>query len=167
MREITRELELAIPVESTFALLHTPSAVRGWWSAARAIIAPREGGLWVATWGADEDAPEYITAARILAWHPPHRLLLGAFEYFMAAGGLPFDADFETEFTVAPSPRGSILRVHQTGFPDEAVADEFYAGCERGWEATLEGVRRYVAERSGSRATIDFRAAAGRLTDRR
>jgi uncharacterized protein YndB with AHSA1/START domain len=51
------ELFPATPV-LLFALLHTPSAIRGWWGAARAIVIPKEGGIWCATWGADEDAPE-------------------------------------------------------------------------------------------------------------
>jgi uncharacterized protein YndB with AHSA1/START domain len=45
MRSISRELELPLGAERTFALLHTPTAIRGWWSAARAIVAARPGGL--------------------------------------------------------------------------------------------------------------------------
>jgi uncharacterized protein YndB with AHSA1/START domain len=145
MREITRELELSLPPEAAFSLLHTPSAICDWWSAARVIVVPRPGGLWVAAWGADEDAPDYITAARILIWEPPLRLRLGAFEYYTADGdGLPFDAPLETEFALRPRPGGSVLRVVQTGFPDDAVADAFVEACQRGWDATLAGIRRFV-----------------------
>jgi uncharacterized protein YndB with AHSA1/START domain len=31
-----------------FALLHTPSAIRGWWGAARAVVMAQEGGMWAA-----------------------------------------------------------------------------------------------------------------------
>jgi uncharacterized protein YndB with AHSA1/START domain len=145
MRSISRQLELPLDAERAFALLHTPSAIRGWWSAARAIVAARPGGLWVAAWGDDEDAPDYVTAARILVWEPPRRLRLGEFKYFTRDGaGLPFTADLETEFSVRPVAGGSVLRVQQTGFPDDAVADAFFASCEQGWTATLDGVRRHV-----------------------
>jgi hypothetical protein len=44
-------------------LLVTPSAIRAWWGAARAIVLAQENGAWAAAWGADEDRPDY-----------PHRL---------------------------------------------------------------------------------------------
>jgi uncharacterized protein YndB with AHSA1/START domain len=145
VRSIVRRVHLPLDPDATFALLHTPSAIRGWWSAARAVVAPRAGGLWVTAWGEDENAPDYITAARIFVWDPPRRLRLGEFEYFTRDGGLPFNASLETEFTVEPAADGSILQVHQTGFPEEPVADAFFSACEQGWSATLEGIRRYVA----------------------
>jgi uncharacterized protein YndB with AHSA1/START domain len=149
-RSISRELELPLDAETTFALLHTPSAIRGWWSAARVVVAARAGGIWVATWGPNEDAPEYTTAARILIWEPPRRLRLGQFEYFTAAGvAPPFVAALETEFSVRPEGARSALMVHQTGFPQEPLADDFFSACERGWTATFEGIVRYVAERNG------------------
>jgi hypothetical protein len=149
MRSISCQLELPLAAHATFALLHTPSAIRVWWSAARAIVAARAGGVWVAAWGDDEDAPEYTTAARILVWDPPHTLRLGQFEYFTRDGGeLPFIAALETEFVVREADAGSVLEVRQTGFPEDAVADAFFAACERGWSATLEGIRHYAAEQS-------------------
>ncbi|MGH2608646.1 MAG: SRPBCC domain-containing protein, partial [Tepidiformaceae bacterium] len=102
MREIRRELPLSLPPEAAFSLLHAPSAIREWWSAARAIVAARAGGLWVAAWGSDEDHPDYVAAARILVWEPPNTLRLGEFEYSTRDGqGLPFEASLETEFTVS------------------------------------------------------------------
>jgi uncharacterized protein YndB with AHSA1/START domain len=147
VRSISRELELPLSVQSAFALLHTPSAIRAWWSAAGVVMVPRAGGIWVATWGPNEDAPEYTTAARILLWDPPRRLRLGQFEYFTADGVAPsFTAALETEFSVLQQAERSILRVHQTGFPSGPVADAFFSACERGWAATFEGIARYVAE---------------------
>jgi predicted enzyme related to lactoylglutathione lyase/uncharacterized protein YndB with AHSA1/START domain len=146
-RSISRELDLPLDAEGTFALLHTPSAIRIWWSAARVVVVPRAGGIWLATWGPDEDAPEYTTAARILLWDPPRRLRLGRFEYFTADGvAPPFIDALETEFSVLLRGERSILRVHQTGFPSGPVADGFFSACERGWTATFEGIARYVAE---------------------
>jgi uncharacterized protein YndB with AHSA1/START domain len=148
MRAISREIELPLDASATFALLHTPSAIRHWWSAARVVVAARAGGLWVAAWGEEEDAPDYITAARILVWDPPRRLRLGQFEYFTRdGGGLPFTAALETGFSVRPTTGGSILHVDQIGFPDEPAADAFFSACEQGWRATFDGIRRYVADR--------------------
>ena len=131
--------------ERLFALLHTPSAIRGWWGAARAIVIPKEGGLWSATWGDEEDAPEYITVATLRVFDPPRRLVFADYQYMAKTGPLPFRADFVTEFTVIPHAEGAVLRVVQDGFPCDGAADEFYAACERGWTATFAGIRRYLS----------------------
>ena len=40
---------------------------------------------------------------------------------------------------------GAVLRVSHDGFPAGRGADEFYAGCEKGWRDTFAGIRRYLA----------------------
>lgn len=78
-------------------------------------------------------------------WDPPRTLRLGHFQYYRKDGQeLPFVAALETEFFVSPHDSGSLLRVHQTGFPDEAIADAFFAACQAGWAATFEGIQRCV-----------------------
>lgn len=143
-RQLAHEIEVPVPPERVFALLHTPSAIRGWWGAARAVVIPRQGGLWAATWGADEDDPEYISVARLAVFEPPRRLVLKYEAYHARSGALPFDADFVTEFTVAATPAGTVLRVVQDGFPLDAVADGFYVACAQGWRDTFEGIRHYL-----------------------
>jgi uncharacterized protein YndB with AHSA1/START domain/catechol 2,3-dioxygenase-like lactoylglutathione lyase family enzyme len=131
--------------EAVFALLHTPSAIRAWWSAHRAIVMPQPGGVWAATWGASEDDPDYVTAATIAEFDPPRRLVLTDYRYRAATGPLPFDAEFVTTFEVEPAPDGALLRVSQAGFPVAAAADDFYLACQRGWRDTFAGIRRYLA----------------------
>jgi uncharacterized protein YndB with AHSA1/START domain len=132
--------------ERLFALLHTPSAIRGWWGVARAVVLAQEGGVWAAAWGANEDDPDYITAATIRAFEAPRRLVLADYRYRARSGPLPFDANFVTEFLVLPRAEGAALRVIQDGFPVTPEADTFYAGCERGWRETFAGIRRYLSE---------------------
>jgi uncharacterized protein YndB with AHSA1/START domain len=146
-RKHVREIELPAPPEEVFALLHTPSAIRGWWAASRVIVVPSEGGVWAAAWGEDEDAPEYVTIATLAAFEPPRRLLFTDYRYWAHTGPLPFDAELTTEFTVRPAATGSVLRVVQDGFPEDASADEFYAACDAGWQNTLGAIRGFV-ERS-------------------
>jgi uncharacterized protein YndB with AHSA1/START domain len=130
--------------EHVFALLHTPSAIRKWWGASRAIVVPRTGGLWVAQWGS-EDEPDFITSATMTVFDPPRRVVFGGYTHVAKSGPLPFEANFETEFTVRAGKDGrTILRVSQAGFPLDPVADEFYAACDRGWRDTFAGIRRYL-----------------------
>lgn len=142
------EIDLPAPPERVFALLHTPSAIRQWWGAARVVVIPRPGGVWAAAWGDDEDDPDYITTATMTVFDPPPpegRIRFEKYEYVSKHGPLPFEADFVTEFTVGPNGAGSsILNVRQDGFPTGPEADDFYAACRKGWHDTFDSIRRYV-----------------------
>ncbi len=143
------EHEEIFPVspEEAFALLHTPSAIRQWWSAARAVVLPEPGGTWAAAWGEEEDSPDYVTVATISEFDPPRRMVLSEYRYASKEGPLPFEADFTTEFVVSPHEQGAVLRVTQDGFPSGPEGDEFYAACEKGWRDTFEGIRRFLNTR--------------------
>lgn len=130
--------------ERLFALLHTPSAIRRWWGAARAVVIAEPGGVWAAAWGESEDDPDYVTTAVMRVFEPPRRLVFADYRYRARSGPLPFAADFVTSFEVFPDPAGAILRVTQDGFPAAAEADDFYSGCDRGWRDTFAGIRRFL-----------------------
>lgn len=144
-------IELPDSPERVFAILHTPSAIRGWWGAARAIVLPVEGGTWAAVWGEREDDPEYVAIARLTTFDPPRRMVIANFQYYAKSGPLPFDGSgLTTEYQVEPLPVGSRLRVVQDGFPTDPAADAFYAACEKGWSDTFEGIRRYLGSARAS-----------------
>lgn len=143
-RKHTHQIELAALPTEIFKLLITPSAICGWWGASRAIVVARTGGVWAAAWGNDEDIPDYVTVFKIKAFEPSHRLFLTNTKYFAKSGPPPFRADLTTEFIVEPVDGGSILQVIQDGFPADAVADEFYAACEKGWCDTFASIQRYL-----------------------
>jgi uncharacterized protein YndB with AHSA1/START domain len=148
-RKHVHEEQFPATPERVFALLHTPSAIRHWWGAARAVVLAQPGGVWVAAWGQDEDDPEYITAATIRDFEPPRRLVLTAYRYHARSGPLPFAAEaFVTEFAVTPHAAGAVLRVTQDGFPVAPEADAFYAGCQTGWRETFAGIRRYLTRQA-------------------
>ncbi|MEM7306271.1 MAG: YfiT family bacillithiol transferase [Planctomycetota bacterium] len=133
--------------EQLFALLVTPSAIRGWWSAARAVVVPEPGGAWAAAWGADEDAPDYTSVATIQAFEPPRRLVLADYRYTAKSDPLPFEADFTTTFTIEPDPEragAAVLRVEQAGFPGGPEGDSFLQGCDQGWRDTFAGIRVFL-----------------------
>lgn len=147
-RTHTQQEVFTTSAEALFALLHTPSAIRQWWGASTAIVQPEPGGVWAATWGEDEDEPDYVTSATLEVFDPPSRMVLSEYRYSALEGPLPFDADFVTEFIVEPHPDGAVLRVSQSGFPCTPEGDEFYAACEQGWRETFAGIRRYLVEQA-------------------
>ncbi len=144
MRRHVHQENFAASQERVFAILHTPSAIRHWWSASQAIVIAKEGGLWTAAWGADEDDPDYISMARLKVFDAPRRIVFSDIEYYAKSGPLPFQADLTTEFIVAPDSTGTTLRVVQDGFPLGSEADAFYDACRVGWENTFAGIRRYL-----------------------
>ena len=82
---------------------------------------------------------------RLSVFEPPKRIVFSDWEYYSSKGPLPFEARLTSDFTVIPvSANKTVLRVVQDGFPTDFVADEFYAGCERGWHETFAGIRRYL-----------------------
>ncbi len=126
-----------------FEILHTPSAIRAWWGASRAIVLPEANGVWAATWGGAEDAPDYVTVATIEVFDPPRRMRLSGYRYRARTGPAPA-GDFTTEFVVEPHTDGAVLRVAQDGFPAGPDGDAFLAACETGWRTTFSGIRRYL-----------------------
>ena len=151
-RSHIHEESFDVPPERMFELLVTPSAIRGWWGASRVIVVPRVDGVWAAAWG-DEDDPDYISTATLVGFDPPRRLVMKYGKYHAKSGPLPFEfaEDALTTFTVEPSGEGCMLRVEQSGFPADPIADQFYAACETGWKNTFEGIRKYVAEKTETR----------------
>jgi len=140
------EIELSVSPERVFELLITPSAIRGWWSATRAIVLPKRGGTWAAVWGADEDDPDYVAVATLSIFDPPRRLKLSNMQYLAKSGPLPFESSaMTTDYFIEPRSAGALLRVVQEGFPEDSSADDFYASCEKGWRDTFEGIRRFLA----------------------
>lgn len=130
--------------EAVFEALHTPSAICAWWGAARAIVMPERGGIWAATWGEDEDDPEYVTVATMRIFDPPDRIVMDDYRYRARSGGLPFQADFVVEFIVETRGAASLLRVVHDGFPAGPEGDGFLRACETGWTNTFAGLRRYL-----------------------
>ena len=146
-RSQSHEIDIPAPPETVFNLLITPSAIRGWWGAQRAIVMPVLDGLWVVAWGEREDDPDFVTGATIKAFESPRRLLL-AYEYFHAKSGpLPFAAQMTAEFIIQKSPTGSHLRVTQAGFPAGREADAYFESCKSGWKAMLQGITQAAAAR--------------------
>ena len=130
--------------EEIFKLLYTPSAIRAWWGASSAIIMALQGGSWSATWGENEDDPDYVTMATIRDFEPPNRLTLIDYRYSSKFGDLPFEANFVTEFLITKDENGTSLKVTQDGFPGGSEADEYYAACQTGWTDTFAGIRNYL-----------------------
>lgn len=140
-RTITRSVKLPASPERVFESLIRPREISQWWQASSAIVLARPGGVWTATWG-DIDAPDYIVSARIAEFIPGKRLVMDQFQYQSPDGPLPFEACFVTQWNLSASESGCVLTVSQSGFPADPVADDYFQGCETGWDNTLAGISK-------------------------
>ena len=140
--------EIDVSPERLFRTLITPSEIEIWWQARKAIVMAQNGGFWCASWGKNEDHPDYIMFARMPVFEPPSRLVLNEFEYFAKAGPPSPRQDLRTEFSISPqpeSPDASCLTITQSGFlpAGDPEADEFYSSCVAGWRTTLEAIDEF------------------------
>ena len=145
-RKHVHEEEFPVSVEDAFDLLVTPSAIRKWWGADRAVVLAEQGGVWAAAWGEDEDSPDYISIFTMAEYEPPNRILFTDAKYTASGEKLPFEMDMTTEFVVSATDAGSSIKVIQDGFPEDPSADEYYAACEKGWTDTFAGIRSFLGD---------------------
>ena len=142
-----RRQELAEPFgikpERMFEILITPSAIRGWYGASRAVVEPHEGGTWVTTWGETDADSEYINSFKILEFEPPNRILLGGGK-FIAGQAWPIETHITTALIVEPQPTGCILRIIQEMDPADPLLDDYFDACIAGWQNSFEGIRNYL-----------------------
>jgi uncharacterized protein YndB with AHSA1/START domain len=137
------EEQFTVAPERMFKILVTPSAIREWWGASKVIVVPKPGGVWIASWGEDENDSDYITSYKITEIDPPRRMLLDDFKYYAKDGGPAFEANLTTEFAIDERHDGCSLRITQDGFPLDKKADEFFDACVIGWKNTFDCIRKY------------------------
>ncbi len=140
-RSIKQQYHIDASPEQVFRALITPSAIRQWWDAARAIVIPEPGGVYAVAWGPEEDAPDYISVSTLAVYDPPNELRFTDFRYLSSGGALPFEPALDLRFRLEAAADGTLLRLEQTGFPEEAVADDFYHACVQGWQDTMRKVQ--------------------------
>ena len=141
-RTITRHIDLSASADDVFQLLLRPSLIKKWWGTSSEVILAEEEGIYALAWGEDADDPDYITVARIRNFNPPFRFDLVEYTYRSREESPEFVKDLWVRFEVQPIENGSRLIVHNFGFPNGPHADEFYEGCETGWNTTLDNISK-------------------------
>ncbi|MGI9515889.1 MAG: SRPBCC family protein [Pirellulaceae bacterium] len=144
-RSIQESIELVASPEDVFDALIRPSAVRQWWNARQVIVHARPGGIWMATWGEDEDSPDYLCGYRMSRFERPEMLEFSEPVYESKSGPMPFSVDhMAVQFRIEPVDDRTRLSVTQDGFPTDTMADEYVAGCVAGWQTTLRQLKEFM-----------------------
>jgi uncharacterized protein YndB with AHSA1/START domain len=119
--------------------------VRQWWNARQVIVHAVPDGTWIATWGDDEDSPDFLCGYRLSRFERPGLLEFSDPVYEAKAGPMPFSMDqMSVQFQIETADHGATLSVTQHGFPTDTIADEYYAGCQSGWQTTLQQLKDFL-----------------------
>lgn len=127
-----------------FEALHTPSQIRIWWGASKVIVIPQPNGAFAATWGENEDDPDYAVTSVLSTYDPPTRSVMTDSRYYAKAGPLGFDSDYAIEYRVTAHEQGALLHLTHTGIPSIPEADEYFAGCDVGWRQCLANLHELL-----------------------
>ena len=143
-RQIVKVISINASKEDVFNALISPSMIKKWWFANSAIVLPETGGTYTVSWGENEDNPDYITICKILEIQAPKKLKLEYEHYFSKFGEMPFEAEFEVVFELEGISNQTNLKVTQTGFPDNSIADPYLDGCVKGWNDTCASLKNTI-----------------------
>lgn len=143
-RKIEQGIEIRDTREHIFESLLNPSSIMKWWQAKTAIIIKENNGIYAVSWGNDLDDPDFITVSHFKNFDPPKEFSLEYSSYYAKSGNLPFEAPMITNFKINQlSDTVCDLQVVQSGIPDDAMADEYYDGCKKGWKQVLANIKDY------------------------
>ncbi len=143
-REIIQEIEINQVPQYIFDALLNPSAITTWWQAKTAIVIKKNDGIYAVSWGTDIDDPDYVTVSIIRNLVSQKGFSLEYSSYEAKTGKLPFEAKMYVHFTIIPTSKTtSKLEVKQTGFPDDPIADDYFKGCNTGWNLVLGTIKKY------------------------
>ena len=143
-RKINQEIKILASNASVFSALITPSSIQAWWEAKTAVVLAKAGGLMAITWGDNIDKPDYVSVARIDLIEKDKQLQLAYENYRSQSGGLPFEAHMIVIFSIEGTDYGCLLKVEQSGFPIDKIADEYFNGCQIGWQTCLTNIKEFV-----------------------
>lgn|SRR5665213_2563683 len=141
---IEREISIEAPIERVWSALTQPASVSAWFCNGEEIsIDLREGGVMTLNHG---DHGAYKTV--IVSVTPPN------FFSYRWASAYPGELATEenstlVEFTLKSTPRGTLLRVVESGFdtlviPEDRVAHAGYENHSQGWSSVIGELAKYV-----------------------
>lgn len=143
-REISKNIKIRQAPEKIYRSLVTPSSITNWWKAKSAIVIEETEGLYVICWGNNIDDPDFITVSKIVELIPGKKLRLEYLSYKAKLGKLPFDSKMNVQFEINKiDSMASELEVKQSGIPIEEIADDYYNGCDSGWESVLINIKTF------------------------
>jgi uncharacterized protein YndB with AHSA1/START domain len=147
-RTIEKEVFIQASPDAVWSALTEAEELTRWFPVHAKVEGGDGGSIWL-SWGEGTEGRAPITS-----WDPGRR-----FGWTEARGALKLVVDFH----LAPRDGGTVVRLVQSGFGDEASWDDEYHMTEGGWNYFVEHLRWYLERHRGTARALIVRRDAVRL----
>lgn len=151
-RGLVQEHEIAIDAtpEQVWDAITTPEGLTSWY-VLDAKVVPGEGGTQWVSWGGD-----MAIETTHLVWKPGERLVLGHPDHANQTG---WGAILQ-EYTIRTEAGRTVLRLVQSGMPDDGSWDSEYECTSIGWRGFFNALKHAVERQAGRQRTPILRFGA-------
>lgn len=144
MRTVETSTTVAVDATRALTAFLDPVDLQGWWGVERALVEPREGGVYVLAWGVTTQGFQYVSAGTVGQYLPGCALRIDNYTYLNPARRIlgPMRLLVRTEV------ENDHTRVHvvQDGYQQGADWDWYYEAVLGAWPAALRALRAYLAK---------------------
>ena len=116
--------------------------LQAWWGVDRALVEPREGGLYILTWGSTDHGFRYVTTGIIGLYRPGHSLRIDQYAYLSPAR--PILGPMRLTVQVHEGEGETHLDVIQDGYRDGTDWNWYYDAVHKAWPIALRDLRSYL-----------------------
>jgi hypothetical protein len=109
------------------------SAMEAWWDAHSALVEPRVGGVWAATW----EQNKYVATGRI-SMLEPNKLRISDYLYFN------FQRGIFGPMTLTISVSGDEVTILQEGYRDSPEWNWYFEAVSQAWPRVTPVLKRYL-----------------------
>ena len=120
--------------------------LRAWWGVERALVEPREGGLYVLTWGVTPQGFQYVTAGIIGRYQVGQSLRIDHLTYLNSAR--PILGPMSLTVHARAGEGEAHLEVTQDGYGDGVDWNWYYDAVRTAWPVALGGLQTYLTGRA-------------------
>jgi uncharacterized protein YndB with AHSA1/START domain len=128
------------------------------WFVEAAKVEPGVGGkFWLSWGGAEEGQGSDAPSSRIDVWEPNHRLRVTLMPFEMGKARYDASMAIVEDYTIERRDGKTVLRLVESGVPNNPDWDGFYDGTNAGWPQFFRTLRHYLERHPGKpRTTINI-----------
>jgi uncharacterized protein YndB with AHSA1/START domain len=144
MRNVECEIEIDAAPEKVLDAFLQQDRLSGWWSVERSFIEAKTGGSYILLWGVSDSGVKYMNTGIIESIHPSDHLHISNWMYVNPEKQILGPQHLKID--VAPSAGGSLLKLTQGDYPENAGKDwEWYYEVVRdAWPFVLKELKAYL-----------------------
>jgi hypothetical protein len=144
MREVSASVVTCAGPDRALNAFLDPGSLRSWWAVERALVEPREGGVWCLAWDVTPVGLGHVVAAVVDTLAPSRYLLLDHFVYLEPGHRLL--GPMTLEVCVDPLNGGSEVEVCQGGYGYGRDWDWYYWSVQEAWPRALSSLKAFLDE---------------------